>query len=321
MSDRYVYPPQPVQDPRKKQRPGKKKSNKFWSRAVGVLIAMVMIAAFGIGIWRGIQWLWQHMDAFLTPTPSVDVQLTPTTPPVDKMPPTILGIADLTVYQGDGVAYLKNVKATDNIDPAPKLFVDTGNMDLSKPGKYPITYTAQDSAGNAAQATAWVTVLEKQAGYVDLETIYAAADAKLAQIVNKNATMRQQVKDIYAWARLNLRYGGHCDQSDWRQAAYVMFTDGEGDCFGYFAVTKLMFERLGIPNIDVRKVKNSPEDSNHFWSLVSLDNGESWYHFDATPRVGTGDNFCLVTDEYLDAYSQAHKGSHNRDKSLYRETP
>ncbi len=320
MSDRYIYSPQPVGDPHKKQQPGKKKGA-FGLRAIGVLLALALAAAIGIGIWQGIQWLWQRMDSFLTPAPSMNAQLTPTSPPVDKTPPTIQGVADLTVYRGDGAAYLKNVKATDDIDPSPKLTVDTAAVDLSKPGKYPITYTAEDAAGNAAQATAWLTVLEKQAGYVELETIYAAADAKLAQIVNKNATMRQQVKDIYAWARLNLRYGGHSDQSDWRQAAYVMLTEGEGDCFGYFAVTKLMFERLGIPNIDVRKVKNSPEDSNHFWSLVSLDNGDTWYHFDATPRVGEGDDFCLVTDEFLDAYSQAHKGSHNRDKSLYPETP
>lgn len=320
MSDRYIYSPQLVGDPHKKQQPGKKKGA-FGLRIMAVLLALALAAAIGIGIWKGIQWLWQRMDSFLTPAPSMNAQLTPTSPPVDKTPPTILGVADLTVYRGDGAAYLKNVKATDDIDPAPKLSVDTGAVDLSRPGKYPITYTAEDAAGNAAQATAWLTVLEKQAGYVDLETIYAAADAKLAQIVNKNATMRQQVKAIYAWARLNLRYAGHSDQSDWRQAAYVMLTEGEGDCFGYFAVTKLMFERLGIPNIDVRKVKNSPEDSNHFWSLVSLDDGDTWYHFDATPRVGAGDDFCLVTDEFLDAYSQAHKGSHNRDKSLYPETP
>ena len=94
-----------------------------------------------------------------------------------------------------------------------------------------------------------------------------------------------------------------------------------GDCFGYFAVTKLLFERLGIPNIDVRKVKNFDGDSDHFWSLVSVDGGKTYYHFDATPRVGDGDDFCLVTDAFLDAYSDSHKGSHNRDKSLYPATP
>lgn len=76
-----------------------------------------------------------------------------------------------------------------------------------------------------------------------------------------------------------------------------------------------------IPNIDVQKVRNSDDDSDHFWSLVSIDGGEHYYHFDATPRSGSGDSFCLVTDAYLNAYSEKHKGSHNRDESLYPATP
>lgn len=313
MSAKHIYS--------EKQRMGKKKSVRFWVSILSILAVVALVLVIGAGVWWGIRWIRERMDAFLSPTSSVDAQLTSTTPPIDITPPKILGVEDLTVYQGDGVAYLKNVRAADNCDSVPRLSVDAGAVNLSEPGKYQIIYTAEDASGNTAQATAWLTVLEKQAGFVDLETIYAAADAKLAQIVSKNATRRQQVKDIYAWARLNLHYGGHSDQSDWRQAAYIMLTEGEGDCFGFFAVTKLMFERLGIPNIDVRKVKNFSEDSNHFWSLVSLDGGNTWYHFDATPRVGSGDDFCLVTDEFLDAYSESHKGSHNRDKSLYPETP
>ena len=42
---------------------------------------------------------------------------------------------------------------------------------------------------------------------------------------------------------------------------------------------------------------------------------------DTTPRVGEGDDFCLVTDAFLDAYSDTHDKCHNRDKSLYPATP
>ena len=103
--------------------------------------------------------------------------------------------------------------------------------------------------------------------------------------------------------------------------AYRVLKGNSTDCFGYFAVTKLMFERLGIPNIDVTKVKNYEGDSNHYWSLVSLDGGETYYHFDATPRKGDGDYFFLLSDAELDEYSDAHKKCHNRDKSLYPATP
>ena len=193
-------------------------------------------------------------------------------------------------------------------------------MDLSKPGTYTVTYTASDDSGNLTTACANITVLRKEEGYADLETIYTLADELLAIILEGTTDTRQQVEAIYNWARTDIRYAGHSDRSDWRQTAYNVIRSGEGDCFGYFAATKLMFERLGIPNIDVQKVRNYEEDSDHFWSLVSVD-GEHYYHFDATPRYGDGDDFCLVTDAFLDAYSEQHKGSHNRDKSLYPQTP
>lgn len=239
----------------------------------------------------------------------------------DITPPVISGVVDQTIYEGDAVSYLRGVTAADETDPKPNLTVDSSSVNLTTPGKYTVTYTATDASGNTSTATATITVLKKQEDHVDLETIYAAADAKLAKIVNKDDPLTEQISDIYTWARTNLAYGGHSDRTDWRQTAYVMLTKGRGDCYGYFAVTKLFFERLGIPNIDVEKVKNFPEDSNHFWSLVSYDGEQTWYHFDATPRVGNGDDFCLVTDAFLDAYSETHKRSHNRDVSLYPATP
>lgn len=241
--------------------------------------------------------------------------------PRDTVPPVLSGIHDFTIYQGDTISYMSGITADDEADPDPAVTVDTSAVDLSRPGEYQIIYTAADASGNISHATAIVTVLEKQEDFVDLDTIYAAADAKLDEIIRENPTTKEQVHDIYAWARLNLSYGGHSDRTDWRQTAYVMLTEGKGDCYGYYAVTKLMFERQGIPNIDVQKVRNHAEDSDHFWSLVSLDGGETYYHFDATPRAGDGDDFCLVTDSFIDAYSEAHDGSHNRDKSLYPETP
>lgn len=239
----------------------------------------------------------------------------------DNTAPQIMGVGDFTVYEGDAISYLTGVTATDDEGPAPTITVDSGKVDLSKAGSYEVVYTAADAAGNVSRATATVTVLEKEDDFVDLKTIYTAADTTLEDILWEGATTQEQVYAIYRWARTNLSYGGHSDRTDWQQTAYTMLTEGRGDCFGYYAVTKLLFERLGIPNIDVRKVKNDAGDSDHFWSLVSVDGGETYYHFDATPRAGDGDDFCLVTDAFLDAYSESHKNSHNRDQSLYPATP
>lgn len=240
---------------------------------------------------------------------------------LDTDPPEISGISDFTIYEGDTIAYRSGVSVTDDLDPQPVLRVDSSQVDLNSAGTYPVTYTAADASGNQSQAQATVTVLAKKEGYVDLETIYSAADARLALLITEDMTTYEQVKAIYVWARLNLSYGGSSDRADWRQTAYGMLTTGKGDCYGFFAVTKLLFERLGIPNIDVQKVRNFADDNDHFWSLVSVDGGKSYYHFDATPRVGDGDDFCLVTDAFLDAYSAEHRNCHNRDKALYPATP
>lgn len=240
----------------------------------------------------------------------------------DVTPPEVAGVENIAVYVGSTVNYRKNVTVTDDYDETPTLKIDSSDVDVSKEGTYTVKYTATDAAGNTVTKTATVTV-SRNVNSDDDKKLAAAelADKVLKSIVKDGMTLRQQVSAIYNWARGNIAYSGHSDKVDYLVEAYNTFKYLSGDCYSYFAATKLMFERLGIPNIDVVKVKNSATDSNHYWSLVSIDGGESYYHFDATPRKGTGDDFCLVTDAFLDAYSDAHKKSHNRDKSLYPATP
>ena len=285
------------------------------TNTVVFLIGAALLTAAGFICWKGIQWLWNSTEkepSSVSPGYAASG---------DCKAPVLYGLHDFVVYQGDAVSYMNGIYASDETDPRPAITVDNSEVDLSKPGEYRITYTVTDASGNTSQAAAKVTVLERRQDFVDLDTIYEAADAKLDEIIRDHATVEQQVHDIYSWARLNLSYGGHSDRTDWRQTAYVMLTGGTGDCYGYWAVTKLLFERLEIPNTDVCKVRNFADDTDHFWSMVSLDGGTTWYHFDATPRVGDGDDFCLVTDGFLDAYSDSHDGSHNRDRTLYPATP
>lgn len=321
--NKYTY----LQPYPKKKKRRRRRNDQFTVNATAYLIVAALLIAAGTICWKGIRMVWNGIEdalAFLNPdNPLISIL---DTPPAENTggdcdAPVLSGVHDFTIYQGDTISYMSSITATDETDTNPSITVDSSAVDLSRPGEYQIIYTATDASGNTTQAKATVTVMEKQEGFADLDTIYAAADAKLDEIIRDNATTKQQIHDIYAWARIYLSYGGHSDRTDWRQTAYVMLTEGKGDCFGYYAVTKLLFERLEIPNIDVRKVKNSADDTDHFWSLVSLDGGETWYHFDSTPRYGEGDDFCLVTDAFIDAYSDSHKGSHNRDKTLYPETP
>ena len=239
----------------------------------------------------------------------------------DNVAPEIKGVHNISLYLGSGVSYRSGVVVTDDKDPNPKLDIDSSQVDLSNIGTYPLVYTAKDMTGNTTRIEVTVSVAEKPATYVEEEVINAKADELLKKIVTENMEDEAKVKAIYAYVRSHYTYSGHSDKTDWLQGAYVMMTEGQGDCFNYYAVTKLLLDRCGIPNIDVRKVRNYPEDSDHYWSLVSIDGGATYYHLDTTPRVGDGDDFLLVTDAFLDAYSAANKNCHNRDKSLYPATP
>ena len=239
----------------------------------------------------------------------------------DVTAPELHGVQDILVYAGQSVAYRSSVSATDDRDENATVEVDASLVDLGTPGSYTVTYWAEDAAGNRSCAAATVTVLPAQENFVDLETVMAAVDRELEAVVTDNMSLSQQVRAVYDWAHERLTYQGHTNRADVYQAAYEMLTTKTGDCYGYFAVSKLMLERLGIPTIDVEKVKNHEGDSSHYWSLVSIDGGQSFYHFDCTPRLGKPFDFCLITDEALDAYSAEHKFSHNRDTSLYPATP
>ena len=239
----------------------------------------------------------------------------------DNVAPSIQGVHNISIYLGSAVSYRSGVVVSDDRDPEPKLDIDSSQVDLSNVGTYPLIYTARDMTGNVTRLEVTVSVAEKPNTYVEADVINAKADELLKKIVTEDMTPTAKVKAIYAYVRSHYTYSGHSDKTDWLQGAYVMMTEGQGDCFNYYAITKLMLDRCNIPNIDVRKVRNYPDDSDHYWSLVSVDGGNTYYHLDTTPRVGDGDDFCLVTDAFLDAYSAANKGSHNRDKSLYPATP
>lgn len=244
---------------------------------------------------------------------------------LDLEAPQILGVKDILVDQGKTVAYRNDITVTDNRDPAPALSVDSSQVNLSEPGTYTVIYRATDAAGNMAEMAATVTVREMKDDYASLETIYAEVDKLLDRILEEGMTLREQLLAINKWFLYNCTYTGSSDKADLHQAAYYMMTRYKGDCYNYHALTKLMLDRLGVPNIDVYKVKNYEYDSNHYWSMVSLDGGETWYHYDCSPRVDPDTDevimIFLYTDAELDAFSARYRNCYNRDKSLYPATP
>lgn len=239
---------------------------------------------------------------------------------LDTTPPVIECESTRLFYIGDAMSYKKDVTVTDDTDPAPQLTVDSSRVDLRAAGTYTYTLTATDKAGNTASKTVTLTVAQKPANYVSEEELMAEAGKVIDQIITKDMDKMQQVKAIYSWVQNHIGYVNSSDKTDWVQTGYKTFKNRQSDCFGYFAVTKALLNYLEIENMDVVKVKMKESDPSHYWSLVTVD-GENWYHLDTTPRKGEGDNFLMVTDEFILNYSAAHEHSHNFDRSLYPATP
>lgn len=291
-----------------------------------VVLAVVLIALLLVGK--------QIMDGLNNPesqpsesTPSSNISSVPSSSAVnDQIAPVISGVKDLEVYAGGTVSYKTGVTVTDDLDPKPSLTVDNSQVDMSTPGVYDVTYTATDAAGNTTSVTVKLTVKVKPANFVEPDVIYARVDALLAQFIRDDMTDREKAEAVYVWTRRGGFIGpGHFTYSgstsrhdDYLQAAYEFLQLKKGDCFYFYAIQKLMLERLGIPTIDCKKVPNFEGDSNHYWLLVSVDGGETYYHYD---NVWSWD-LCLVTDAELDALSATQDSKpFNRDTSLYPATP
>ncbi len=236
---------------------------------------------------------------------------------LDTQAPQISGVKDLFAYEGSTLAYRTGVTVTDDMDDEPTLDIDSAGVNLSAPGEYTVTYTATDHAGNTTTVTAKVTVKEKGKDYVEPEVIYQRVDDILDKLITEDMTDREKVEVVYCWTRLHFQYGKSSDKADYLQIAYEFLQTHRGDCASYFSLQKLMLERLGIPTIDVTKVKNYEGDSNHYWLLVSIDKGQTYYHFDNV----WSKQLCLVTDKRLNAFSKAVENCFNRDESLYPPTP
>ena len=233
----------------------------------------------------------------------------------DTEAPVISGAIDLEVYAGDSVQYKKYITVTDDKDSDPELKVDNSGVDLDTPGSYQVTYTATDAAGNQSSVTITLKVSEKTDTYVELDTVLELAQQVYDEIITDDMDDLQKTFAIYNWVNKHISYTGTSDKTSWTRGAYDAFTNRVGDCYNYFAAAKALYTVAGIQNCDI--VKSDTSHSQHFWSLVNL--GDGWYHVDCTPRAGTGDNFFMLTDAELEAYSSAHNNCHIFDSSLYPE--
>lgn len=238
-------------------------------------------------------------------------------PVEDTQPPEIIGTKDLTVAVGESLSYRTGVTVTDDVDESVQLQVDSSGVNLSEPGEYQAVYWAEDSAGNRAEVTVKVTVVETvtvededggetedvvEAGgeEITLERVNELADEILAEITTSGMSQREKALAIYNYVHNHIKYVGTSDKSSWLVGAYVGFTRGSGDCYNYFACSKALLTRAGIPNVDLTRVGGN---SRHYWQLVDV--GSGYYHFDACPHPNSYPLYSfLLTEEQVKAYTK-----------------
>lgn len=241
-----------------------------------------------------------------------------TPPPAeDTQPPVISGVKDLTVAVGESLSYRTGVTVTDNVDETVRLQVDSSGVNLSEPGEYQALYWAEDAAGNRAEVPVTVTVVAAvtvddadtgatedvvESGNVEItqDGVNELADEILAEITTPGMSQREKALAIYNYVHNHIKYVSTSDKSSWLVGAYVGFTRGSGDCYNYFACSKALLTRAGIPNVDLTRVGGN---SRHYWQLVDV--GSGYYHFDACPHPNSYPLYSfLLTEEEVKAYTR-----------------
>lgn len=196
----------------------------------------------------------------------------------DTKPPVITGVADREVFMGETVSYKKGVSATDDKDGEVAVTIDSSAVNINKVGTYPVYITAQDAAGNKAEVTQNIVVTE--APKITEELVKAEANKIIKNIIREGMTKPQKAEAVYNWVSRHLAYIDAFDDTDWLSAAYHGLTARRGDCYQYYATTKVLLDACGIENMKVTRVKEA--STKHFWLLVNV--GSGWYHMDTTPH-------------------------------------
>ncbi len=239
------------------------------------------------------------------------VIMTLTVKPADTTEPEFSGIKDLVVHLGDTVSYRDGVTVTDNDDENVQFSVDATAVDLTRLGKYDVTYTATDKRGNTATVTARVSVIEPleeggDSSVCTREELDALCQSILDSIIKPGMTDRQKAEAIYERA-YKIKYVSTVDDPNWVVNAWRGLTTNKGDCVNHAAASKALLTMAGIPNYQIERVGGT---SDHYWLIVCID-GE-WYHFDSCPTSKKYPFKCfLKTDSEVKKYSDSRTDKPN----------
>ena len=150
------------------------------------------------------------------------------------------------------------------------------------------TEAEKETIKKQEETTTVEEVTKKSTGSEELDVL---CDNILNSIINDNMTDVEKARAAYDWVTTNISYvmSDKCDT--WQEQAIQTINSYSGDCTGYYAILRALFERIGFECEGVESITQE-----HIWVIAKV-NGE-WYHFDATPGWGS-DRFMYTTDEML----------------------
>lgn len=188
--------------------------------------------------------------------------------------PQFTGLEDMKIQVGDTVSYKNGVSAVDPQDGAVIFTVDSTGFDRNTVGTYTVYYKATDADGNTTIMPRTIIVQEIGAAVVE-----ERARAALDSIITEGMSKDEMIYAVWYYTLSNVSYVGTSDKSGIIAAAYEGFTTAQGDCYTYYAMNVVMFDMLGIGNVEVRRINGT---TNHWWNLVQYEDG-LWYHLDSCP--------------------------------------
>lgn len=219
------------------------------------------------------------------------VSVFPLTLAVDTTPPVLYGVVNVGGYVDEPIAYFKEAYAVDDVDGRVEMAVES-EVILSKKGKYKVTYYATDLSGNTAEKSCTYTLVTPVVG--DNE-VRAMAKSVIAEIITPDMVTAEKLRAVFDYVRGHVRYTGASNKNDWRQEAIRGNTDGKGDCFTVYCLSRALLDELKIPYMSVTRRGGS---TRHYWLIVNI--GTGWYHFDPLKtRVHNYSCFMWTTQQCL----------------------
>ena len=237
----------------------------------------------------------------------------------DTSAPVITIDDDIYVFWNDPISYKSYVTIEDDYDEECELEIDNSSVDVSQIGDYEVTYKATDSVGNASQKTVTFHVLEPDTDEYYLVKANELCDRIISQIITDDMDDLHKVWAVYSYVR-EIPYVLTDYTRNYIREGYNLLSNYMGDCYGSYSAVRLLLDRLGIMNIPIQTDESV---TRHFWNMVSLDGGATWYHVDATnwTEWSYRPNMCMISDTRLDAISAEHGGTHYHIYSDYPATP